>query len=558
LNSSNKYKILVKILSDDKLETDKKFTYETNVTKNFLLWYTLVNNIGEELPDFILKDKIILFETYGYYNKEVYDKQKKENFIMNTDNDDHIIGYPGGFKVTEQKILLFKETIRIILAKKPEPTFETLKQYLIYFYLCELSGDKINTTDEIFRTYNLKISKYFDELWSAKTFSPLIYTYTLKYDKPYFIPEKNTIKLDNNSLIANTEKNLFLLPKYEYTIGNNELFKSVIDFYKIKYNEKYTLFIPSDEEKNNSQSINIIKRLLNSFGSIYLSLNFYYSQNGEKITGTNKNDPNIKIEYNDDNWSDIYYIEKGIRYKIIKFNQLPDSYHQFYNLMTNNDISLFVYLNEANGEYFLRTLNYDFVFKMHNQEVFYYINDIKYKVHFCDDIDIYNNYSILKLSDETGDKLLCMYNYNRIYDPFAGYTHTEKGLIEKQEYIDISFFRKKFTGKTSMSLNTDNIPSELKKYYYKIINKFDDKYVFNNIDEVLVLLLNCLNYNSPYLILKNIESIKNILNQNENNYITKLLDELFIRFNNIYSIPIIFLFYRDKILNKYYYLHANN
>jgi hypothetical protein len=36
-----------------------------------------------------------------------------------------------------------------------------------------------------------------------------------------------------------------------------------------------------------------------------------------------------------------------------------------------------------------------------------------------------------------------------------------------------------------------------------------------------------------------------------------LLNNLFVEFNNIYSIPILLLFYDDTILNEYYYLHAN-
>jgi hypothetical protein len=517
--------------------------YNTNdryTNNNFLLWYMLVNNMTDTLDFKFYSQDVLLYETYGYYNKEIYDEQKANNFIINTKVNSEIADYPGGFKLTDQNILLFKETIRKKLAEKPSTTFITLKEYIIYFYLCELSGDELKTTDDIFKTYNPHINKYFDELWSTKLFSPLIYTYILKYNQTYYVPTKLIIELDKNSLIANAEKNVFLLSRYEYTIGENELLQSVINFYKIKYNDKYTLFIHSND-KNKPESINIIKSQLKSFGSIYLALNFYYSKNGKQITGTNKNDKKIKIEYNEDNLSNIYYIDNGTRYKIIKFTQLPDSYHQFYNLMTNNDINLFVYLNEENGEYFLRTLNYDFVFKMYNGLVYYTINDIEYQVHFCDDIDIYHNYGILKLSHETGDKLLCIYNYNHIFVQPTRLTRNplDFNFINKNFFYEIELIIKMYTN------------------YYVIINKFKDKYVFSNINEVLALLINCLNYNSPYLILKNIEQIKNILNKNNKNENIQILKTLFNRFDNLYSIPIILLFYNNKILNEYYYLHAN-
>jgi hypothetical protein len=110
-------------------------------------------------------------------------------------------------------------------------------------------------------------------------------------------------------------------------------------------------------------------------------------------------------------------------------------------------------------------------------------------------------------------------------------------------------------------MDKNDVPLDLKKYYYKIINKFDNKYIFNNNDEVLALLINCLNYNSPYLILKNIEQIKNILASNTEWPTTwnfqAFLNTLFVRFDNIYSIQIILLFYNDKNLNNYYYSHAN-
>jgi len=573
MNSIMDDKIVVKYLYKynlDRNNTDEYFHTGIYFSKNFLLWYILINYIYEELPEFILTvngPPKLHYETYGYYNKEIYDTQKEKNFIKDADDGYHIIGYPGGYKTTDQKILLFKNAIykklkeklssqTFVLGEESSSFMETLKEYLTYFYLCELSGDKLETTDEIFKTYNPHIYKYFNEVFDIHYFKPLIYTYILKYNQIYYIPEKHRIMI-NLDTISNVEKHLFLLPIYEYTIGENELCQSVINFYKIKYNNKYTLFF-YENKQNTPTSINIIKTLLKSSNFIYLALNFYYQTKhffdgtGNNIIGTNKNDPNITIEYQENDIANIYYIEKSIKYKIVEFTQLPDKYHNFYNLMTHNDFSIFTYKNDKTNEYFLRTLNYDFVFKMYEDKIFYFINNIEYQVHFCNDIDIYYNYSILKLSpkDSTGsssDKLLCIYNHNHILD------HPDLYIIQtkkRNNFINRDFIKNKYNF-------YPDIPPEFRKYYYKIINKFNDKYIFNNIYDVLALLINCLNYNSPYLILKNIEQIKNILNNNKTENFYTLLNTLFIRFDNIYSISILLLFYNKK-LNEYYYSHANN
>ena len=93
--------------------------------------------------------------------------------------------------------------------------------------------------------------------------------------------------------------------------------------------------------------------LLSVYKSIYLSLNFYYYQTENTIYAINKYDKNIKIQYTDSNINDISYIENTISYKIIKIQDLPAVYKPFYNLMTHNDISIFLYKTEDNTEYFM-------------------------------------------------------------------------------------------------------------------------------------------------------------------------------------------------------------
>ena len=525
------------------LTSDKK----TTITKkyddiNFLLWYIFINNVDDTINDkkYIgsYDEKIFSYETYGYYNKEIYDKKKDENFIINTDKS-FIEGYPGGFKLYEQKKKLFQKNIQELLIKLSPPSFEILKQYIIYFYLCELSGDKIEKS--IFNFYDLHIFTYFDELWD--NFESIIYTYVLKYNKNYSVSYKKSFEINDSCLINSSEKNNFIQPSYQYTLINDEsaiYYHSVIDFYVINYNYNYKLVLYKDN-KNTSDSINIVKSLLPKYNNIYLLLNFYFCKEGLTVIGIHKNNKDIRIEYID--IENINYYEYNQKYKIIKLYQLPEVYQNFYKLISNNDKNIFLYKNDT--QYFLRTFNYDFIFKMENNQIYYSFSNIDYIVNYCNDSDLYYNYGILKLEPVIADKkpisynkLLCIYNYNHILNIKAN--HKEMEFINKSKKEELN-----------------KIDSDFKKYYYKIINEYNGKYILSNADEVLALLINCLNYNSPYLILKNIEQIKVILRNNDNGTTNKYLKHVFQRFNNIYTIPISLLLYNDKILNQYYYDYAN-
>jgi len=535
--------VFLQILPHIKFPSIDNLYQHTDNIINFLLWFILVNNINDPIQNNLC---IFEYERYGYYIPEIYLKNKDTNFILDT-TQNSINRHPGGFKTYDQKIILFLEDIKKILNMKPKPTFEILKKYVIYFYLCELSGTPIDS--DIFTSYDPFINTYFGILWY--NFKPIIYTYTLKYNKTYDIP-KNTVVLtiDDHILIPNIERKFFLLDKYECTKdGEPGLYHSVIDFYYISYSRFYKLYILKSEQ-NTSRSIEIIKRLLSIYSNIYLSLNFYFyeDQDTHTICGINKVDKNIKIEYStaDVSINNLFYIENTVRYKVIKNQDIPAIYKQFYNLITCNDISIFIYKNEVNNEHFLRTLNYDFIFTMKDDLIYYTINDIEYTVNYCNDTDIYNNYGILKLCHSTGDKLLCIYNYNKI--------------LELQRMSDINFINQDIMETKKKFENS--IDASFKSYYYNIISEYNGKYIFTNIKEVLSLLINCLKYNSTYLILKNIEQIKIILKNNDTHSydsgLKKFLNTLLKDFDNIYSIPILLLIYDDKELNEYYYLYANN
>jgi len=541
IEKEKKEKIFCKFLCMNN-ENDCKYIIISNDKKtSYLLDYILFND-----------DKLIYLnhEKFGYYIPDIYKSQIEENCIINTLNENIDNGFPGGFKLHKQKIILFKEKIKENLIRNIhiKPTFDLLKDYSIYFYLSELDGTKIE--DEIYNKYNKNIYDYFEEL--IKIIPEIVYTYTLKYSQT-FISEKFNISFDDTYIITNSEKKYFEQKSYECILKEEHVYHSVIDFFIIKYSS-YNVVIYKDE-KNTIESINIIKDLIIKYDTIYFALNFYFIKDGENISGINKNNESVLLTFTNsdeilykDSDSELY-IFSDLK-KILKYDDLPIVYKNFYNLMSNNDIGLFIYTyktKKSKNVYFLKTLNYDFIFEMSDDSIYYTIKDTKYIVHYCDDIDLFNNYGILKLEHpETPiyDKLLCIYNYKHILSPNRSY--------EKDNFINNTF--KDLENISDINKNNESA-TEL-RYYYKIINKYNDKYIFLNIDEVNALLINCFNYNSPYLILKNIEQIRDIIfNSKKNESI--FINTLFTRFINIYSIQISLLFYNNKILNEYYYIHAD-
>ena len=428
------------------------------------------------------------------------------------------------------------------------PPMEILKKYLIYFYLCYLKCEQMN------RNIIIKLEKYFlenyiNEYETNEVFNKILKVYILKNNNTYIYNNKHVFIINDNTLISSTEKNFFTLKEYTYSknIYNNYLCtSSMFDFYLIQTLSCNLLF---HEQYNTIESINASIELL-QINMLYISLNFKLTKNDTFITGINKSNYNFSVIYNI-NSNNIIYNEYKDRFKVIKdYTILPyDIYKQFYKLMSNNDIGLFLYASDNNVEdklleqiFYLRTINYDFVFKMTNNEIYYEINNIWYIVKFNNDKDTFNNYGILKLSNNTDEKIICIYNY--------------KNITKNIPTNDIKFINKKFLSSRKDIFTTELI-DKYKLYYFTIINKYNDKYIITNILEVLSLLINCLKYNSPYLILSNVETIKNILNNNMDDNLNKLLNTLFLNFDNIYSLYILLLFYDNKYLNKYYYEKAN-
>ena len=542
------YMIFNKItLTPTSLVELKQYTSKNSI--NFLLWYIFIYNITDISSDININDMSFDFEVYGY-TKYLSDDIPTSNFIINNENDS-IEKNPGIYIIYEQKIKLFLDFIIVKLTTYViDPTniyllSEMLKLYIVYFYLCYLNDKLSDQYSPIYLKYNEYIIKYFKDIYYGP-FKTIIDIYIYTYDLKYIINKKIFI-IDNKTLIPNMEKKFFTLKEYEYSddIVDN-LCSSIIEFYII-YTKDYNLVF--NEVQNTLVSINIIKNLLKIENfSIYLILNFYFTEDNGIITGIHKINNKITVELLDS--KKIIYTEDTIIYYGINIEVLSCIYYkEFYNLMSHNDNGLFLYKDENKENYYLRTLRYDFLFTMKNSKIYININNINYIVKWCNDVDNYNNYGILKLyteSDEINEvKIICIYNYNNI-----------KKNIDINVYMN--FIDKTYISDEETFKSVDLVADEYKLYYYKILDKYNDKIILTNISEVLSLLINCLYYNSPFLILKNIEQIKIILHNNyhDTNYdiynFNKLLNTLFLSFDNIYSLPILLLFYKKKLNNIYY------
>jgi hypothetical protein len=191
------------------------------------------------------------YEKYGYYIPDIYRSQIEENCILNSLDSKIDNGYPGGYKLHKQKIILFKEQIKEKLIKNIsiKPTIDLLKEYTIYFYLSELSGTKIE--EEIYNKYNENIHDYFEEIFKSRP--QIVYTYILKYSQIFTI-EKFIIFFDDTYIIAQSEKKYFEQKSYECILKDNILYHSVIDFFIIRYSS-FNVVIYKDEK--NTLGVNV-------------------------------------------------------------------------------------------------------------------------------------------------------------------------------------------------------------------------------------------------------------------------------------------------------------
>ena len=556
--------------SDD--DINLSFTQE-NSKLNFLLWYIFIHNIKDNnfFTDYDSEYTYINFEVYGYIKRPLdISTTTLQSLVTTLEIDTNIIPPPNSFISYNQIIKVFREDIDKKLDAYDINTLyllvDTLKLYIIYFYLCYLDADNIIPRiihNMYFDKFNVHIIKYFKDIY-YEPFKTIIDIYTYTYELDHSI-EKKLFSIDEKTLIPCMEKKYFTLKVYEYyNSTEKDLYISIISFYNICTVDYNLIFYKNNQ--NTQTSIELINILLEKDISIYLILNFWFKKNNNIIEGTHKNNDNITIICDSNNKPSIY-TEYKKKYSICLLTDLVNPvYIGFYNIMSHNDIGIFLYKEQNNNTYYLKTFRYNFIFTMKNNKIFITMDTGVYEVKWCNDEDTYNVYGILKLYkttptiptviDKFHSKIICIYNYDNIIramtNDIVGFTH-----YMSKNYIDKKF--KPFLDTNNMSTfdKLKNLPDEYKIYHYTILNKYNNKYILTNILDVLSLLTTCLYYNNPFLILKNVEQIKIILHNYDKDIFNKLLNSLFLNFDNIYSLPILFLFYENKYLCDFYYNKSN-
>jgi hypothetical protein len=413
--------------------------------------------------------------------------------------------------------------------------------YFIYFYLCELDGKNIEKDIEL--KFKDNVNKYLidnikDENNNAK---PLFLRYILKNNLE-ISADYLYINIDNyNILIPSNDKKHFTISRYKYKIikenENEEYCLSNINFYLLTTNKLKFIFY---KENINNESIKIIKSIIDDYNkyNIFLVLNFNFSYKEDNIIGTHR-DREWTLEIIKSTSKFILTI-KGIKYQILEnnYNFTNDHVNQFFNFITyKNEIYLLCKEESKENTYFIYLYNYDLLFIIENNEVYYELKSEKYKVLFNYDEDTYKNYNILKLLDTTTAdiKLFCLYDYTLILNDDNTNDDIEYFIDYDENLMNNLPYNLQKIKDNKIKDNKDYI----QEYYFSIMDSFNGKFILTNIKDVYAILFNCLLNNNPYLIIKLIPQIKIILN----NYSNKddaliLLIKLIKKFTNIYSLII--------------------
>jgi hypothetical protein len=527
--------------------------------------YFLIDNLFLENSYTSIQNTVIdnfMYETYGYCLSQVvddYDDYNNEIFKISenkisTNIFNNKIGIYNPFK---NKINLFKQKI---FDKLINFDLSNLKNYIIYFYLCELNGQELE--NEIFTQYDHHIDEYF--IKNIKDIKNIIYTYILKYNKTIQLKyEIFTIKHD--TLIPQNEKEYFIINNpYKYILKDGYC-KSIINFFIIDYNSQNKIVLYKKNEKT-IVSVEIIKKLFENNYNIYLGLNFdfEYDSNKTKIIGRDKINNSIKIigDYNISNGkiTNLYYIKNEINYQILnninididseidsEINSEINIYiKNFYKIITINENIFLFYKNTENTIHFIKLHNYDLEFEISDNKVYYYLDSIKYEVLFNHNSYTYNNFGVFTLfNQENSPKLLCIYNYN-ILNNFKT-NNSEYSFVNSDIPYEECYHEKNF--------DSGDINQKYIKYYYTIINSFENNFILKNEEDGLVILFNCLYFNSPLLLIKTIRQIEQIIiNYNID---IKLINTLFIKSKNAYSLILYDLIYKKEKLHNHNYYYFN-
>ena len=555
------YKMISKTLNQNIKQY--KFSLNGNDENNFILKSIFCDF------NFFDNTDILYYEQYGYTNTN--------NKIMGVDKADKNIverfsyepNVVGTYHSYQHKLYLFIKKIEDELNEKNQLD---MQKYIIYFYLCNISGTEMK--QNIFDKYDGSILNYFIDLWPIKIqrqkqeqhydyyiYQPIIYAYVLKYNKSYSFNSKYLI-LNDNILIHYIERNLFKQKIYTYSIqqenikinnthdvSENYCKSEFIDFFILKYKfskNVYNIIIHKNTTTNTIESINIIKKIQKVHNNMYLALNFYYkytNYDNQEIIGYNKYDKNITITGSLNMVDSLKYNYKNTQYDIINYSKYSrDSqygvYYNFFSKMTYNDLLILMY--KLDNVVYLNFGSYNITFYMKENNIYYDIDDNTYNNTYnvnIPDEDTYNVYGIIKLvnvNNSDNNKLLCFYNYRHI--PI---------LLETPEFNFVG--EKKSNVYNDAIFSSDVTIPKYKTFFHSIINehKINNKqvYILKNFNDALAILLNCFTYNNYSLILKTARQLQTIIKNNNINI--KILNTFTNKCKDIYGLPVRELLYYE-------------
>ncbi len=471
------------------------------------------------------KGSHLKFMDYGYYydnsnlsDKYIYFKDKKVDPEESLELKLKLENYKSNYSVINY-IKLFKNKIECNLKQKFNITY-----YFLYFYLCELDNKLIERS--IKKSYENKVSEFIKNNIKNNILYPILKAYLIR--NGIIITNQNFTLKKGTYYFSNNEKKYFNLRTLNYTIVNS-CCKGIVDFYLVEYNDLKIVFYKND---CNTTRLSLINEIIYEGYNIYTVLNFTKLKEHTFNCLTDQNNDSIKfielstgvkklmLTKNVDGKFPSYYIinENDAEFKTLMSTKILFS--NFLHLISMNDKCYLLYYDvkeEGKKNYFyLQLYHYDLFFELDidNDKIYCTINSIRYAVEFNND-ELILNLGIIKLISNGKKKLLCFYNYSLINEDTSYYQNKEFCVISPKDHIQNTDNKNRIL---------DELDDDYQKYFYTIIDNFENKYILKTVEDALAILLNCLYYCSPWLIFITYKSLSEIIGNNKvNKYFIKLL-----------------------------------
>lgn len=525
-------------LSDKEIhESENKIFYKF-FGENIKLEKTFNNN--SKIYNLITNNLEGEYEIFG----DIYNETTINNNIIFS--NDFQYDYPiGKYHVFIHKIKFYLEKLEDILIKnindKKKTDSSFISKYFAHFYLSILDLKPINSV--IYDFYDQYTNEYIKYNLERNINIKIIHKYIIYYNKIYS-DKRIEFKINDDVIISNYEKENFNLEKYfGFTTGKN-YFNSLINFYYYTFENNYRknkyIIVPVNKFNNeisNSCINTILEENPQNNSVLHIILNNYFKVEKQGIFIGYNKNSHKKSIKYKNDTNEIFYYYNDVKYKII--SKLEHIKEDFYNLLSHNDNIILTFADD--NDYFIQLNRYNIIFKIECDKIYYLIDDIKYEVIYYDNELFYNN-GILKLKSKDKCKLLCFYNYNLI-NPIEIYENKLKYFFKKP--IDYDRIQK-------LKLYFQN-EKKYFNFYFTIIDysNYTNEYVLQDYKDLLVILLNCLYYNNSILLLKLIRQIQLLIINNDD--LENFIEKLFLGFGNIYALSIKQLLFEKEHLNKYNY-----